>query len=63
MIPVYLFTAPNDHELMSSMMNRISLLEQKISFQDKEMNEKVINSVLIFYFLKIFINAFLAMYT
>ncbi|XP_033741236.1 UBX domain-containing protein 11-like isoform X2 [Pecten maximus] len=33
-------TAPNDHELMTAMMNRISLLEQRVSHQTKEITEK-----------------------
>ena len=33
--------APNDHDLMSAMMNRISLLEQRVTSQDKEITEKV----------------------
>ncbi|XP_060063648.1 UBX domain-containing protein 11-like isoform X2 [Ylistrum balloti] len=32
--------APNDHELMTAMMNRISLLEQRVSHQTKEITEK-----------------------
>ncbi|XP_069130862.1 UBX domain-containing protein 11-like isoform X3 [Argopecten irradians] len=31
---------PNDHELMTAMMNRISLLEQRVSHQTKEIVEK-----------------------
>ncbi|XP_021354051.1 UBX domain-containing protein 11-like isoform X3 [Mizuhopecten yessoensis] len=31
---------PNDHDLMTSMMNRISLLEQRVSHQTKEITEK-----------------------
>lgn len=33
--------APNDHDLMSAMMNRISLLEQRVTSQNKEITEKV----------------------
>lgn len=33
-------TAPSDHDLMSAMMNRISLLEQRVTFQNKEIAEK-----------------------
>lgn len=33
-------TAPNDHDLMSAMMNRISLLEQRVTSQNKEITEK-----------------------
>lgn len=38
---MFLFIAPNDHELMTAMMNRISLLEQRVSHQNKEITDKV----------------------
>ncbi|ESO92168.1 hypothetical protein LOTGIDRAFT_233217 [Lottia gigantea] len=33
-------SGPTDHDLMSLMMNKVTLLEQRVQFQNKEMSEK-----------------------
>lgn len=41
--PVVMVTAPpSDQELMATMMTRITLLEQKVQSQSKELTEKVV---------------------
>lgn len=48
--PVVMVTAPpSDQELMATMMTRITLLEQKVQSQSKELTEKVVQYTQLYY--------------
>lgn len=40
---------PSDQELMATMMTRITLLEQKVQSQSKELTEKVVQYTQLYY--------------